>query len=171
MMKCQVCNEKEATYFYEETVNGKSRSFHLCRDCAQRLQAEGKLSLKLAEESQPTFPDLFGDLFGLTRPRGTKPQQGKTCPDCGATWREIAAGGKLLCPTCYEAFREPLSGSIRSIHGNVSHVGRAPSAFSAEAERKNKKASLKAALTAAIEAENFEEAARLRDELRALDNQ
>ena len=49
MMKCQVCNEKEATYFYEETVNGKSRSFHLCRDCAQRLQAEGKLSLKLAE--------------------------------------------------------------------------------------------------------------------------
>ena len=170
-MKCQVCNEKEATYFYEETVGGKSRSYHLCRDCAKKLQAEGKLSAAWAEEPYTALPDLFGDLFGLARARGEKPQQGKSCPDCGATWREIATAGKVCCPTCYETFREALAGSIRSMHGNVTHVGRAPLAFRAEAERKNKKSTLKAALKTAIETENFEEAARLRDELRALEGE
>ena len=171
-MKCQVCNEKEATYFYEETVNGKSRTFHLCHDCAKKLQSEGKLNAKLPDEGfAVTLPDLFGDLFGFTAHRAEKPQQSQSCPDCGATWREIAAGGKLFCPTCYETFREPLTGSLRSMHGNVSHVGRAPQAFSAAAERKNKQTALRAALKTAIEAENFEEAARLRDELRAMENQ
>ena len=96
-MKCQVCNEKEATYFYEETVGGKSRSYHLCRDCAKKLQAEGKLSAAWAEEPYTALPDLFGDLFGLARARGEKPQQGKSCPDCGGMLFRKKGKAQIVC--------------------------------------------------------------------------
>jgi protein arginine kinase activator len=168
-MKCEICNEKEATLFYEETVNGKHRSFHLCRACAEQLRAEGKLKAGLPEEGTAlSYPDLLGELFGLPRRREAA-EAGKRCPDCGSSLQELAAAGKAFCPGCYAAFEKELLGSIRSVHGNVTHTGRAPAARRARDEKRNRINELKAALKTAIEAEDFEKAAELRDEIRSLE--
>ena len=113
------------------------------------------------------YGNFIGDIFGLPQSLGVK---AKKCEGCGSTWQEIAKSGKVGCPLCYGTFGDELERSIRSIHGNVTHAGRAPAARLAALEKKNRMVNLKSALKTAIEAENFEEAARLRDEIRAMEN-
>lgn len=169
-MKCEKCGEKEATFFYEENINGEKHSYHLCSTCAEEVGLIAKSKTTVAEELfSPLFPagygSFIGDIFGLPQDLGI---QAKKCEGCGSGWHMIAKSGKVGCPRCYGTFEEELERSIRSIHGNVTHVGRAPAKDLAAREQKNRMANLKSALKAAIEAENFEEAARLRDEIRAI---
>lgn len=169
-MKCEKCGEKEAIFFYEENINGEKRSYHLCRSCAESAGLIAKSKATAGEDLfSPLFPagysNFIGDIFGLPQNLG---MQAKTCEACGSSWHMIAKSGKVGCPHCYGTFEEELERSIRSIHGNVTHVGRAPAKDLAAREQKNRMANLKSALKAAIEAENFEEAARLRDEIRAI---
>ncbi len=168
-MKCEYCNEKEATFFYEQTLNGKTKSMRLCTNCAAKLQSEGKLHHNLSTDFWgDAVPDLFGELFGLPKRINVQEINGKSCPTCGSHWEEIAAVGRAFCPDCYTAFREELMPGIRSIHGNVTHIGHMPAKLAGAAEKKNKLETLRKALTSAIAEENFEEAARLRDEIRSL---
>ena len=171
-MKCEKCNEKEANFFYEENVNGEKRSYHLCRACAEEMGLITKGKAGFGEDPfSALFPsgygNFIGDIFGLPQSLGVK---AKKCEGCGSTWQEIAKSGKVGCPLCYGTFGDELERSIRSIHGNVTHAGRAPAARLAALEKKNRIVNLKSALKTAIEAENFEEAARLRDEIRAMEN-
>lgn len=166
-MKCDKCNEKEATFLYEELRNGKKRSYHLCHDCAKALgltNQSGFMADDIFGSLQSGFPNLLQDIFGSA---AAKPREGKRCSGCNATWQEIAQEGKVGCPACYQSFAEELERSIRSIHGNVTHTGRAPTACREANEKKRRIADLRAGLRAAIESENFEEAARLRDLIRA----
>ena len=161
-MKCQKCNEKEATFFYEETVNGATTSFHLCADCAEE-----------AGLTQKTPQGALGGLFDGVFPAlfGTAPVTKKApvlCTGCGASWSDVAKEGKVFCPQCYATFRGELSRTLRSLHGNVTHTGRTPLRLGEEVKKAEEKKRLKAKLEAAIAEENFEEAARLRDEIRAL---
>lgn len=174
-MKCEKCKKNEATFFYEETVNGKTRSYRLCADCAKALQQSGEIPTAgfdtapypFFEDISP-FPDLLGGLFGLPA-AAPRQKNRKTCPACGATWEDLAANGKVSCPKCYETFADELQGTLRSLHGNVTHTGRAPAARRAKQEKADKLAELKAELKAAVEAENFEKAASLRDEIRGME--
>ena len=167
-MKCESCHNNEATFFYQETVNGKTRALHLCAECAAKLQNGG--------EGLPHFPfhapqnDLLDGLFGFFAPPAE--QQTKTaCPDCGAVWADLLKTGKAVCPRCYQTFGEALQPTLRSLHGNVTHTGRAPADRRARRERKDKLTELRRALGEAITAENFEDAARIRDEIRALEKE
>ena len=82
-MKCEKCNEREASVFLEETINGETKSMHLCHECAGNVQKEGFFNV-----SFPFGADLFGGLFGLSAPTVTL-GSAKTCPDCGATFALI----------------------------------------------------------------------------------
>jgi protein arginine kinase activator len=159
-MKCEHCNQNEATFFYEETINGQKRQMHLCAECAAKMQGE-----------LPKFPSfsnfgegLFGSLFGLS----AAPKSGKICEGCGASWQKLHSAGKAFCPQCYLTFREELEPTLRQLHGNVTHVGRAPADEVAKSEKEQKLSALKKALEEAIKSESFEQAAKLRDEIRAI---
>ena len=167
-MKCENCNERNATFFFEQHINGEKRSHRLCHPCAEKLGLISK-SKSTSETFSPLFAPgatLFDEIFGFAG-QGVK---AKVCEGCGATWQEIAKSGKVGCPLCYTTFDAELEHSIRSIHGNVTHAGRAPAARLVALEKKKRMVNLKSALKTAIEAENVEEAARLRDEIRAMEN-
>ena len=168
-MKCEKCNENEATFFYEETINGKTRSYHLCHDCAEKMRAAGEIHMEMPDFDTPfaAFPNFFGDLFALPENHGRRER--KTCPGCGATWQDIVALGKARCPECYNTFADELDATVRSMHGNVTHTGRAPQKLRAAHQKENELATLKAQLKTAIEEEKFEEAAALRDKIHALE--
>lgn len=166
-MKCEKCNQQEASFFLEENLNGQKRTRHLCRECAE---AEGLLH-KTVGFGEGLFSPLFSEVFPTLFTAPVKKQNAKKCDGCGATWQEIAAEGKVFCPQCYGAFGEELERTVRSMHGNVTHTGRVPAKLSVKLEKENKKLTLKKELEAAIAAENFERAAILRDEIRALDNE
>ncbi len=174
-MLCEKCKKRTATVFYNENINGKTRSYSLCGECAAKLREKGELQDitsmigSFADPFSKLHDDLFGGFFGI--PARIPSGDDKHCPDCGTTFREIADGGKVGCPTCYTTFADELSGLIHSVHGTTSHTGRVPSRHRAKQERTEKLKSLKRDLQAAVSNEEYEKAATLRDEIRKLENE
>ncbi|MBR7182325.1 MAG: UvrB/UvrC motif-containing protein, partial [Clostridia bacterium] len=111
------------------------------------------------------FSNLFQSLFEAPK----KPASGKACPSCKTTWRELASRGRPGCPQCYLTCGEELEPTLRSMHGNTTHTGRAPAKASEKRERESRLAALRREMSEAIASENFERAATLRDEIRALE--
>lgn len=167
-MLCEKCKKNQANFFYEETINGNKRSYSLCSECAAAMEKEGELSKVYDPFSLPSFggfhDGLFGGLFGQITPA-----KQKVCPTCGASYTDLRQYGKVGCADCYTAFGEELGETIRSIHGNVRHVGRAPARMRKDREKKDRLADLRKQMKAAIDEENFELAASLRDEIRAME--
>ena len=165
-MKCEHCHNNEATFFYEETINGESRSMQLCAECAAKMKKDGTA---FGSGAFPFSGDLLSGLFGLSAP--SRKESGKTCPGCGATWKHLLEGGKASCPQCYATFGEELKPTLRSLHGNVTHVGRAPADRRAKKEKLDRLTALTRSLADAIREEKFEDAAKLRDEIRELEKE
>ena len=175
-MLCEKCKKKEATIFYEETVNGKSLSYSLCGDCAKKMRQSGKLNLSQSLgsgffEGSPfgtLSDDLFGSFFGI--PENARTSK-KVCPLCQISFDEIRRQGKVSCPSCYDTFSAELRDTLRSLHGNAKHTGKSPSKIQTRSDEKNRLSELRNELSRAIAEENFEHAAHLRDEIRHLENQ
>lgn len=155
-MLCQNCGKKEATTYFKETINGKVREMQLCPDCAAQMGLP------------QTFGSFFSPSFWGDEPLfGVVPQMlssARHCPTCGMTERALRESGKVGCADCYDVFSELLMPYIRRLHGSTAHVGLAPKTEQAPAT--NPVEELKARLKDAVTTENYEEAARLRDEIR-----
>ena len=167
-MRCEKCQKNEATVFYQETVNGNKRSYSLCGECAAELSKQVDLSPMQSLFSLPSLGGFHDPLLsGLFSSYDGQAQ--KACPACGSTLHDFKRTGKAGCPNCYSVFANELSETIRSIHGNVKHVGRIPSRFRGDQEKSNRLHTLRQALKRAISEENFEQAATIRDEIRSLE--
>lgn len=158
-MLCTNCKKEQATFFYTQTINGKESSAALCPRCAKNA------GLGTADILSPLFHPFSAN-------HTPKRDTAKTCSLCGLTFTDIARLGKVGCPDCYKTFREELGDTIRSIHGTAKHVGfspeRAVNESVADTHVQTEEEKLRAELTAAIQAENYEEAAKLRDAIKAL---
>ncbi len=174
-MLCEKCKKRTATVFYNENINGKARSYSLCGDCASKLREKGDLQEitsmigSFADPFSALHDDLFGGFFGI--PKYPSVATEKKCAGCGSTYSSIADSGRVGCPACYETFRDELSRMIRSVHGTTAHTGSVPARHRAKMERAEQIRRLKADLQDAINKEDFERAATLRDEVRRLQNE
>ena len=157
IMLCQKCKKKEATFYYKQNVNGQVSEVHLCADCAKKYGAGS------------TLPDLFGiDLLGgFFGGVPSIPRRTRVCPNCGSSFDDIAGSGKIGCAECYNTFKDELAGTVERIHGRVKHIGRGVK--KEKQIKENKEKDLKDRLAKAVSEENFELAAKLRDEIKALE--
>ncbi len=175
-MLCEKCKKNNATFFFEENINGKKRSFALCNECADEMKKSGEIKTGESLFDSPFYTDpfasvkdsLFGTLFGAAQSPYALSSK-KSCPSCGFTFEDFRRTGKAGCPDCYKAFSEELEGSIRQIHGSAVHEGRAPAASKKKHEKENMLKSLKKELKNAISNEEFEMAAELRDKIKELE--
>ncbi|MDR1805341.1 MAG: UvrB/UvrC motif-containing protein [Clostridium sp.] len=161
-MKCQNCGVREATTHIKQNINGQINEQHLCSQCA--MEAEGGFSL----------PEVFQSLFGAFPQSLPSEREGSRCQKCGMSFAEIAKVGKLGCAECYRTFYERLMPTIQRIHGRVLHTAEQPqkvAAGVAEESLEDKITKRKAALQEAIQSQNFEQAAALRDEIRELEKE
>ena len=153
---CQNCNKNEANMHMKRIINGRAAEIHLCSDCARSLgygEAFSGFGLGLGE--------LFGELLGKGESgTGTTAQ----CHSCGKTFDEIVSDGKMGCAECYGVFYDKLLPSLRRIHGKATHVGSSP-VKNAGGFGESPVMDLKRKLSIAVEEQNFELAARLRDEI------
>ena len=167
-MQCQRCHKKKAAVIYRENVNGRVKALRLCGDCAEVLEQAGELEdmgTVLSCRPSPLLPDeecaaplpLTSD--GISR----------TCPRCGGGFSELARRGRLGCPACYAVFSAELTSPLRALHGQAHHEGRVSAGYRARRETEGRISALKSQLTAAVEAEEYERAAALRDEIRGLE--
>lgn len=167
-MLCQNCNQNEATMYWKQTINGQTKEMHLCQDCAKQL----------GQTFQNPFSGWFKDPFFshtslFSAPFGQMSQLsgGQRCPTCGMTESELQRTGRVGCADCYHTFESILTPYIRKLHGTTAHVGTTPHTQSPAQPVESQTAELKNKLDAAIRQENYEEAARLRDEIRRLEGQ
>ncbi len=141
--RCDQCGKQPASVRFTQVDSGHVRKGHLCAACAR---ARG--------------------LLEIAAPQGSKTL---VCGECGLAFGDFQQQGRLGCPACYTAFLSELLPLLRQIHGQVEHTGRAsgPRRRAATPERKLER--LRAALESAVRAEDYERAATLRDEIRALE--
>lgn len=153
-MLCEECGINPAEVVVTTVVNGESTSRHLCRECLRRYQT-GEMQAVLAAilaamaQKQQQTPDIV-------------------CPRCGETYAQFQKSGMLGCAQCYQAFRKELTPLITRVQGRAQHAGRRPAGSAEEQEMLNRREELRARMEAAVAEENFEEAALLRDQLRAM---
>ncbi len=185
-MLCQRCQQRQATVFFSQTVGNETTQAHLCEVCAQeQSQAYGGLN-PLAFNPFAALSDFLNSFMNWNEGAITEVNSGRAgsvavdpqaqCPYCGYQLSTFRQNGRLGCTKCYESFKAMLEPLISSIHGNVRHVGESPVAEPAppSVERKSQRpeiVELRAKIDAAIKAEKYEEAARLRDEIKNLEKQ
>lgn len=161
-MKCEKCKVREANTHIKKVVNGEYTELMLCSECAHALGYDNVFDFEM--------PDMFGGLLQSFLGGALPARSGASrCPECGSTYGDITNTGKVGCAHCYEAFFEELLPSIRRIHGNTLHCGKVPYDFVEKADKpaENEIDTLKAQLQTAIDEQNFELAAELRDKIKA----
>ena len=171
-MKCQHCNEREATTFIKKNINGKKTEMHLCSECAAELG--------VLEDFAPEnfFADtFFGNFLGAGIPAMNVLSGVDRCEYCGSSFNDIVNSGTVGCANCYSKFADKLEPSIVKVHGKTRHVGKNVT-YTEEAEPekeaqkpKNTVEVLKEELKQAIKEQRFEDAAVLRDKIKAMDTE
>jgi protein arginine kinase activator len=156
-MLCCVCKEIEATVHLTQIVGDKMQKVDLCKQCAEKKGV-----------NDPTGFSLADLLLGLGASQEMEQATGSDlrCPHCGFTQADFKKTGRLGCAGCYEVFGEGLESLLKSMHKGTRHVGKAPAARQKVRVDRQKLESLQAELTQAIQAEDFERAAELRDEIK-----
>jgi protein arginine kinase activator len=159
-MVCQVCHINPAEVKLTQVINNKKIELSLCKKCAEEKGMGNPLA---------ALPQIFGNfILSLLGEDVLKPREEKSglkCQQCGLAWDDFKKTGLLGCDICYQSFHEELKVVLRRIHGSNQHIGSRPKSyrfFMTEAELENAKLELEQA----IENENFERAAELRDMIR-----
>lgn len=157
-MQCQVCKKKKATVRYTEVVDGKVVKMNLCESCAQEKGIAMKSSFSLS--------DLLAGLADIEveSTRKSMPR----CSECGLSLAELRTKGRLGCGACYVVFKDVLRDLMESIHKSVRHVGKVPERSQKRYDHLATLRELEAKLRQAVEKEEYEEAAGLRDSIQEL---
>jgi protein arginine kinase activator len=158
MKQCSQCT-KAATFHITEIRKGVAKPIHLCEGCAKEYLALVDVS------SKPTA--------SLAKHKGLKlqdsPSDHLACSHCGQTFRQFRSQGRIGCAHDYDLFREELLQLLESIHGNTQHVGKVPKQHGAAGQSEAQLLRLRSELKAAVEAEDYEKAVELRDEISQLE--
>lgn len=177
-MKCQICQERAATIHVTEVredpdvassdhLRHHVEHQHLCSGCAGQLE----LPFVAPPKKGLANPKHMAEIWKVIQATAQKQyaQAAITCPECGMSLTEFRAKGRLGCPRCYEVFAKQIGPLLERIHNATSHVGRVPGQDPAPNDRARRLDDLKRRLDAAVEAEDYESAAALRDELREIE--
>ncbi len=160
-MQCQICNNRDATIHLTEITDGARSEMHICEQCA----AEQGIAVK----SHIPINELLSSLLAaqpaddeLSDPT----EREAACPICGFTLDQFRKEGVLGCPNDYEVFAKSLQPLIERAHcGKIAHCGKLPSRTSLDTKKQVRLLNLRRQLDAAVQNEDYELAAKLRDKI------
>ena len=161
-MKCDICRSETATVHLQETTNGMKRTAHMCTNCASSMKTGASLAFSLS--------NMFADMMGMDTgffpdPSGAEPS---SCGTCGMTGAELHNIGLVGCEDCYDAFADII------LDGDPPEKLEDDKAFSTIKLKKSKKPkadpveALEKKLGEAVNREDYEQAAELRDKIAAM---
>ena len=165
-MSCDQCREREAVIHLTQIVNEQVTTLHLCERCAAEKGVESPGSV--AKTPLGSFLAAMGK--GLPEQTPLSARAGESCPGCGGSLQDFRESGRLGCSECYRSFEAPLRDLLRRLHGSTHHQGeRYAERGEAQDGQRMQAAELREQLRLAVETENFELAAELRDRLRVVE--
>ena len=184
-MLCEKCKIREANIVYTEIINGVKNEHYFCAQCAQEMNFEAP---GLLVEGDFPLAKLLSSLLAQTViANGTPEYSGVVCPTCGTSYQDFISESKFGCPDCYKVFGLLIDENIKNLQGSDAHKGKHPKYVSdeltdsvkgdltsrisepSEGNDESTLAQLKLRLKQAVEQEEFEEAAKLRDQIKALE--
>ena len=156
-MKCQKCMKAATLHITEVISEEQFEELHLCEECAEKYlyEPQQKAAGQKAGEEQA---EAEGSALS-----------GRECPECGIKFVEFRNSGRLGCPHDYQEFREELLPLLENIHGDARHTGKTPRRLPQARQAQSELAQLRKQLLQAVNKEAYEEAARLRDRIRQLE--
>lgn len=163
-MLCQVCGKNPATVHFTEIHDNRMTEIHVCERCAEEKGLQGAAT--------PQKFDIADLLAGMvdTMTSSDEERVGRVqCPRCGLLYSAFRETGRLGCAECYTAFQFQLRPLLRRIHGDTRHRGKVPARDGEGAVRSRQIQRLHDELQRAVEREEFEHAAAIRDEIKRLD--
>lgn len=164
-MMCPRCGTHPATAYFTKKVGGITEEYHLCTKCAQEIGfgVNIGMSFPLSDMLSEVLSKGFGNV-------GEGMQRGG-CTQCGTTYGVFSKTGRFGCPMCYEFFAPRLPSLMNRLHGSSTHVGKIPAGAGKKISKARKISNLRSRLDEAIKNEQYEEAAKLRDSIRELNEQ
>ncbi len=160
-MLCDICGKKPATVHLTEIIDEQMNELHLCEECAHQKSAQ--------MESQFGLGDLLGGMAEFEKPPQDTEAVSLKCPKCGLTYADFKKIGRLGCADCYIAFKKYIGPLLKKIHGSSAHLGKSPLKGLKAPKKKADLVELREKLQRAIESEAFEDAARIRDQVKELE--
>ena len=182
-MLCDNCGKREANVRYSENINGRRKELNLCEECSKKLGITG-MDFNMPIDFSSFFGEFMEDFTASEFMPLFNEIKSLKCNKCGYNFEDIVNTGKLGCGQCYDVFEEKLDPIIRKIQGANQHVGRigkvidnkieksmnSKSNFNEkEQSKKSEIEKLQIKLKQAIKEEKYEEAAKIRDEIKALE--
>lgn len=190
-MKCESCHQNLATVHLTEIVQKQKKELHLCEECARGKTEVGKPGGSGGFSVQDYLAGLGGE--GAKKKAAAKdaskeaarekdspkakpaaaekprPVETGPCPACGLTFPEFKSSGRLGCHADYEHFKKELLPILEKIHGATQHTGRVPARVGQRIETQKVLTALRRDLNLAIQREEYERAATLRDKIRRME--
>ncbi len=171
-MLCDICQKNNATVHLTEIVDNQITELHLCEDCARQKGTQMEQHFGLT--------DLLAGLTDLGQQFEVQGKSKMKCPNCGLSYEDFRRVGRLGCSECYTAFKESLAVLLKRIHGSIQHLGRKPSSIAqakfprpqvaaAPKQKQSELELLRTKLERAIKLEEFEQAAKIRDKIKAVE--
>ena len=184
-MLCDNCKKREANVRYSENINGVRRELNLCEECSKKLGI-GEIGFDMPINFSSFFGDFLEDFSNSEFMPMFNELKTLKCDNCGYTFEDIANTGRVGCANCYNVFEDRLDPIIKRIQSSNRHVGRIGKSIDKEIERKQERKEtsndksveetpeeklevLKDELKQAIKDERYEDAAKLRDEIKKLE--
>ena len=164
-LMCKVCGVRPATVHYTEIVNHNMVAMDLCAKCAE----EKGIDVKTA--GHYGLGDLAAGFINSMAQTESEKIGKVRCPQCGYDYSEFKKMGRLGCPECYRAFEVQLLVLLRQIHGSTQHKGKTPEQLGPKAIIRQELMELKNQLALAVEKEEYEQAATIRDQIKELEIQ
>lgn len=157
-MICQFCKKNVATIHFTNVDGNDVVKIHICRSCAE---AKGFDYLKRSNFEKT---DLLAGLVNSALTEKVGPR--RKCGHCGRTYAAFSKSAGLGCSKCYDSFGEDIAKVLKRIHGNARHLGKSPRRYCNEKVNARRRIrALEDELIISVELENYERAARLRDEI------
>jgi protein arginine kinase activator len=167
-MLCERCEENAASVHLTRIINGQKEEIHLCEDCAR------KSSQLNSDDTDLSFQSLLSGILNHKFSNkessffSNDSSQKLVCLNCGMSYHEFTKKGLFGCEECFNVFDQKLDNLFKRIHGNIRHNGKYPLSFQQKLETESELFELKKEMQTAVEKENFEKAAEIRDKIHAI---
>ncbi len=164
-MLCEKCQKNQATVIIKQaSVNGESVIKHLCPECA--------FNIEIPISFEDLFQGFLDTIQSMAKNEAGRVEKKKTvpCPSCGTTFEQFKKTGRLGCAECYNTFSGEMETLLKNVQISTRHEGKFPRRSGVALRQKREADKLRGRLKKAVDSENFEEAANLRDRIRALES-
>lgn len=168
-MLCQRCQKRTANVHFTKIVNNNKVEMYLCEQCANE-EGQFNLTASINPFNIGNFLSSFMNFDSGDTTYVPHISQGVVCKKCGMSFEDFQKQGKLGCSECYKTYKDRLKPILKRLHGGVAHSGKAPARISESKKVSDEINRLKQLLNEAIQREEYEKAAEIRDKIRAIEN-